>query len=310
MITAVNLNPCIDKNVSIDKLEFGEVNRVNKSEERPAGKGYHVALMSHILEAKASCIGFNYEANGQVFDRVFESIKVPYEFVTVEGRVRTNYKLLDESNHVTTEINEKGGLVNQNDYNKMKKMVIDYAKNASILSLSGSVPQGIEPTVYRDLMIEIRKECDVKIAVDAEEELLAYALQAKPDLIKPNIYEIENTFGTVIKTQQDAMNAIDRLIEGGIGCVCLSMGGEGAIIANKNEKWFAHPLKVKVKGTTAAGDSMLAGVCAGIERGYTIQEQLRLGAAAATATVMHPANELGTKAEIDDLLKKVKIERI
>ena len=45
MIYTVTLNPSIDYVVETDKLKIGEVNRSNKEELYPGGKGINVSLM-------------------------------------------------------------------------------------------------------------------------------------------------------------------------------------------------------------------------------------------------------------------------
>ncbi len=46
----VTINPAIDKAVELDKFRYGEMNRIDESSSRIAGKGYHAAIVNKTLE--------------------------------------------------------------------------------------------------------------------------------------------------------------------------------------------------------------------------------------------------------------------
>lgn len=54
MVLTVTLNPAIDKTVYVDKLEFGELNRIKSVRLDPGGKGINVskALSTYGIEQK------------------------------------------------------------------------------------------------------------------------------------------------------------------------------------------------------------------------------------------------------------------
>ena len=58
MITAVYLNPCIDKTVEIEKFEYGGMNRVLSSRSNIGGKGVNVSALCKRLDMDARCAGY------------------------------------------------------------------------------------------------------------------------------------------------------------------------------------------------------------------------------------------------------------
>ena len=58
MIYTVTLNPSIDYVVETDKLKIGEVNRSNKEELYPGGKGINVSLILKELQVENTALVF------------------------------------------------------------------------------------------------------------------------------------------------------------------------------------------------------------------------------------------------------------
>ena len=54
----------------------------------------------------------------------------------------------------------------------------------------------------------------------------------------------------------------------------MSMGGDGALLTDGKRAYFAPPLKVKVRSSVGAGDSMTAGICMALESGLSLKRRL------------------------------------
>ena len=128
--------------------------------------------------------------------------------------------------------------------------------------------------------------------LDADGERLRLGLEAKPFLIKPNRYELELLTGRKLETTDALIDAAMGCVRAGAGIVAVSMGGEGALITDGARVLRARGLKVEVRSTVAAGDSMIAGLAAGFRRGYALEDAFRLGVGAATARCATPPEEI------------------
>ena len=71
MIYTVTLNPSIDYVVETDKLKIGEVNRYNKEELYPGGKGINVSLMLKELQVENTALGFLGGFIGEIYRKCF-----------------------------------------------------------------------------------------------------------------------------------------------------------------------------------------------------------------------------------------------
>ena len=291
MITCASLNPSIDRTLTLPRLVPGGLNRVAAQTDAAAGKGVNVALAAAALGEEAACIGFMYTEGARKFEARLAEGNVRGDFVRCDGAVRVNVKLFDRERGEITEINSPGVPVTDAQLRAMEALVRRHARASDFLILSGSLPPDCPADFYRTLAA-IAAEAGCRVMLDADGERLRLGLEAKPFLIKPNRYELELLTGR-------KLDATDKLIDAAVGCVragaglaAVSMGGEGALITDGENVLFARGLKVEVRSTVAAGDSMIAGLAAGFRRGYSLEDALRLGVGAATARCVTPPDAI------------------
>ena len=282
MITSISLNPSIDRTLEVNSFCAGGLNRVQAQTDVAAGKGTNVALAAAALGEKSECIGFMYREGGRLFEQRLSEGGVSCDFLWCEGAVRVNVKVFDREKGEITEINSSGTPVTPAQLSDMTELVLRHAREADFLILTGSLPPACPVDYYRTLAEAAATE-NCRVLLDADGDRLRTGLKAKPFLIKPNRYELEMLTGRTLDSIDKLMSAAQELIDGGVGVVAVSMGGEGALITDGKEAWHTPGLKVDVKSTVAAGDSMIAGLASGFKRGFDLREAFRLGVAAATA---------------------------
>ncbi|MBQ8507722.1 MAG: 1-phosphofructokinase family hexose kinase [Clostridia bacterium] len=282
MITSISLNPSIDRTLEVDSFTTGGLNRVKKQTDVAAGKGTNVALAAAALGERSECIGFMYQEGGRLFEERLANGGVGCDFLWCDGAVRVNVKVFDRARGEITELNQSGTPVTEQQLQQMTDLVLRHARETDFLVLTGSLPPACPADYYRTLAEAAAGE-NCRVLLDADGDRLRAGIGAKPFLIKPNRYELELLTGRTLDTTAKLLDAAEECIEAGVGVVAVSMGGEGALITDGREAWRTPGLKIDVKSTVAAGDSMIAGLAAGFGRGYDLQHAFRLGVAAATA---------------------------
>ena len=308
MITSISLNPSIDRTLTVENFTAGGLNRVLSRTDVAAGKGINVALAVSALGLDSECIGFTFRDSGPLFERRLMLNSTPYDFVWCEGSARTNIKVFDRAAGVVTELNESGVPIDEEAIAKMTDMVARHAENSDYLILSGSVPPGCPQDYYRTL-INVVEGLGCRCVLDADGERLKYGLEAKPFMIKPNRYELEMMTGCPLKSIADIRNAARRYIDLGVEVVAVSLGSEGALIADANETLYAPRMNIEVKSTVGAGDSMVAGLVAGFMAEKSLEESFRMGVAAASARCMTEGYKAVDKTMYKAFLDMVRIER-
>ncbi len=309
MIATLTLNPCIDKTICINNFVFGGMNRVKETRVDPAGKGVNVAMAYRNLGGDVCCTGFNYDDGGQLVTDLLDKSGIRHDFVNVKGKLRTNLKIFDVSQRIATEINEPGYPVTENDLSKLLKKITEIKRGISTLALCGSVPQGVPNSIYAQI-IGMMRSLSIRCVLDAEKELLCEGSLAQPYLIKPNLHELESAVGIKLKSMSELVKAARKFIDMGVSIVAVSLGEDGALLVNETQVFRSPVVRVEVKGTAGAGDSMIAGFCLAIEKSLSADDLLRYGMAAAAASCMNEGTMLCKKDDFEVLLRRVKVKKV
>jgi len=276
----ITLNPAVDCTVSIPGFTAGAVNRVASLENRPGGKGVNVAFTLASLGHRTAATGFLGRDNRAMFEEAFRARGIADHFVRLPGATRVGIKIVDPKLGQTTDVNFPGLHPDSSNHQRFMEMMEQFS--APWCVLAGSVPEGLEKTIYRDLTAQLRGR-GIKVMMDTSGEPLKYALEALPTAIKPNIHELSELLGTTLTTPQEVQNAAAELIRRGIELVVVSMGEEGALFVTRDEAVTVKPPAIEVHSTVGAGDAMVAGTVAGALRELSLTEQARL----ATACSVH-----------------------
>ena len=304
MISTVTLNPAIDRTVVVDTFEFGAVNRVQSVREDMGGKGINVARILVSLGSEAKAIGFIGKQNYGHVQNLLDRDKIATDFIEVNAATRTNTKLIESASRTTTDINEAGFTVSADDIAAIEAKIDELSKNSQFIVFSGSLPKGLPTTFYRDLISRIQKPC--LSVLDADGALLLEGLKAAPAVIKPNIHELESALGVSLESESAIVDACRKLIdEYHIVNVLVSMGGDGSILVTRDQALLAQPLKVEVRGTVGAGDSMLAGFIHCLSLNTSLETALSWATACGALAVSKTGTEAFSRQEVEAMAGKV-----
>ena len=307
MILTVCPNPSIDCTVELNSLEIGRMNRIENKILTYSGKALNVAIGVSRLGGDALVTGFMFSKDEGQFLNTLQKEGVKNQFVQTEGRVRMNYKIIDKR-AMMTEINDKGEHVPEEKQEELISIVGELAKNASIVVMSGSLPQGVSDDFYYRLCKKIPE--GVKIIVDSEGEKLRKAISAGVYLVKPNLYELESITGKQYTNKSQMIDGAKKLISMGAKMVLLSLGQSGAILTDGVTSLYCKSANVAVNSTVGAGDSMIAAASLMIEKGAPMEEILKCAVAAGTASITTPGTNLFFKDKYDEVYDRIFVEKM
>lgn len=309
MILTLTLNPAVDKTVKMSNFKIDEVNRVQTMRIDAAGKGINVSKVINELKAESTALGIIAGNNGKFIKEYLDSKNINNDFETIDDETRVNLKIIDTLNNTYTDINEKGPYVSQENIQLIKKKIFKYASEKNILILSGSVPQGFSKSIYREIIEEVKQK-GTKVILDVDGDLFAEGIKAGPYVVKPNIHELEKALNINIKDNNDIIKAAREIIGYGVKIVAVSLGSEGSIFVTDEKILLAKGIKVEVKSTVGAGDSMVAAIAVAIEKEYSLEDTLKLAAAVSTANVMTEGTQTGNLKDVTNLQNKIEIIQI
>jgi tagatose 6-phosphate kinase len=309
MITTVTLNAAIDKTYYLPQFQLGTVSRVKQMLAVPGGKGINVARVIHQLGERVLTTGFIGGSNGQFIKSELQKLGIDYDFVDIQGESRLCLNIIDESDQSSTEILEPGPTIQIKDIEAIKERVRKLSQKSKVITFSGSVPNGTPNDVYAEL-IQIAKSEGAKVLLDTSGDALVKAIKAQPFLIKPNEHEVEIIIGRKIERESDLYNSILQLLQSGIECVVVSLGGKGSVVGYKGELHRITAPQISAVNTVGCGDSFVAGMAYGVAKGRTIMECLRLATAVGSANALTVQAGFVRKEDVESLLPLVEIETI
>ncbi|AEE97852.1 1-phosphofructokinase family hexose kinase [Mahella australiensis] len=306
MITTVTLNPAIDQTIIVDEFKPGEIHKVKVRRMDVGGKGINVSKLIRVFDGDTTAIGYLGTKNKQFFEDFFRMYGIKYDFVLVEGDTRTNTKIIDLSRHQTTEFNESGFSITQEDVEKLKVIIKKYEMASKYIVFSGSMYNGNYPGLFGEYLAQIGDHN--KIVIDATGEMLLEGVKYQPFLVKPNIDELKATFGINSSSLEDIIRAAISIRERfHIKWILLSMGANGAALISREMILKADALKVNVKSTVGAGDSMMGGFIYSYDLYGDPIEAFRYAMACGAAAVTTEGTEVFPKEFAMDLYKEVVI---
>ncbi|HJB92326.1 MAG TPA: hexose kinase [Candidatus Borkfalkia stercoripullorum] len=305
MILTVCLNPCTDVTIEVDSLNVGKLNHVKNKTLTFTGKALNVAIGVARLRGQSHATGFMYNENGSLFEQALDREGVPSVFIWNRGRVRENYKFIDNKS-MLTEVNDVGEPIAENKQAELIDLVANLSRSSSVVVISGSLPRGVESDYYIKLFNAV-PDGKLKVA-DCDGPRLLAALTAGMDLVKPNKDELQNTLGQEFRSRDELLKGCYSLIDKGAKRVLLSLGKRGAIITDGSKNYYCRSINVAVNSTVGAGDGMLAAASMLMEQGADLKDILRAGVAAGTATVTTFGQISFTKEKYDEIFANLTVE--
>jgi 1-phosphofructokinase family hexose kinase len=306
----LTLNPCIDKCVYLPTaLTPGTIHRVQSTVQDVAGKGLNQALLLRNLGATVDYFSFGSHAENDASDAFITAQNINYHKIPTTAGIRTNLKIID-ANGVGTEINERGGPITKDELAAI--LAATAAHDGNILSVCGSIPQGVETSVYRDVIAHAKEQGKITV-LDADGEALRLGLEACPDYIKPNRRELAglcNTTEAALADENEVIRHATDVVEKYGTTVLCTMDEHGSLYVGKDGVWRVGVAKYPLRGFSGAGDTYLAAfLYARYASDADIPTALSFAARASAAKIALDGTQLPTKKQID-AVPEVEVTRL
>lgn len=305
MIYTVTLNPALDRAVTVPGLSTDDTVRVLEECLYAAGKGIDVSRVVHELGGRSVALGLVGGYNGLTLEGLLINAGVLIRFTRIAGETRTNIILKEASSGREYVIAASGPEIQASEIGDLYHTILSI-EDMEYLVLSGSLPRGVSPNLYGQLILAGREKKSF-VVLDTDNRALKEAVAFQPSLIKPNLFELSRLVGRALETEADILAALSGLHEQGLAWVLVSMGGRGMILSGPGTRLKAEPPPVQVDSTVGAGDSAVAGFVLAHAQGKEPAKCLRLACAAGTATAQTPGTELCHRAEVERLLPLIRV---
>jgi 1-phosphofructokinase len=297
VIVTLTPNPGIDRTYAVDALARGDVNRADQDWIEAGGKGINVA---RVLRAHSDAVCAVLPIGGPTGQSVVELLArdgVDLVAVAVPGDLRCNITIVEPDGTVT-KLNATGPILDDTDIDALLDASADAVAStgAAWFVGCGSLPPGAPDDLFARATLHVRGRSEhVRVAIDTSGAALSSAIAARPDVIKPNLSELEELSARPLATLGEVAGAARALVDVGIGTVLVSLGSEGALLVDASKELLAEAAVEAIRTTVGAGDALLAGYLRSAHLGP--DEALRSGVAFGAAAVQRP---IGASVGPDD----------
>lgn len=297
MILTVTPNPSLDRTYELPSLARGAVLRAVADRVEPGGKGVNVSRAVTAAGHRTVAVVPLGGAEGALLARLLAQHGIEAAGVPVAGSTRVNITLV-EADGTLTKVNAAGPLLAAAEAEALLEAVRARSPRADWIACCGSLPRGLAPAWYADLVARAHG-AGARIALDASGEALLAALRARPDVVKPNAEELAEAVARPLATVGDAVKAAEELCARGARAVLASLGADGQVLVDPVGTAYYGTACVPagaVRSDVGAGDASLAGF---LTAGGAGPAALAAAVAHGAAAVRLPGTAMPTPADLD-----------
>lgn len=301
MILCVCPNPSIDTYAWLAKFEQGGVNRIEKLQDFPGGKGTHVAFALEQLGADVSLFG-NWAGNsGEWIRDTLTRAGIRPIGIPLKGNNRKCYTFRSGDNAFNnTELLEPGPEMTTKDWEKFLKKFNAQVKRHDFICMSGSWPNGAPEDAYLQLL-KICAKHDKRAILDCSGVQLKNALKTKFFGLHINEHEAKDAFGV------DNSVEVFSLLKEKVSLIALTKGKEGLYLRSKDQMLYASVVIDKVISTVGSGDCLTAGIAYSIVNGLTLEETAKYGVACGAANCLNEDLGMLKGSDVQRLVREVEV---
>lgn len=310
MILAVTMNPSVDISYPIPGFKLDEVNRVEHVRKTAGGKGLNVARVIKQMGEDVLATGV---LGGTIGDYIIQELtksKIESDFFQIGQESRNCIAILHDGKQ--TEILESGPTLLPEDGTAFLEKYHELLSAVSLVTISGSLPKGLEPGFYRQ-MVEMGREMGIPVLVDTSGESLRQVLlhQVKPFLIKPNIVELSQLLAVEVEQKPSSLKQVlSHEWFDGIEWVVVSMGGDGAFVKHAADYYRVRIPAIDVVNPVGSGDATVAGLAVALKRNQPVPDVLKTAMTTGMLNTMEAGTGTIDRSKFDRFFELVEVSKI
>jgi len=302
-------NPAVDVLYTLADFEAGKTYTRVRSQADPAGKGVNVARIVRALGEDVAVIGIMPEASRGVYERAMKELSIGASFYPVAGSARINVTIAEADAGRSTHINAQNEKLASGIQSEFIDFLEQHMKAKDLWALSGSIPDGFDRGLYQKVIAALKKK-KIGCLLDSSDAALTMGMRAKPDMVKPNLAELESYFGEKIKGIRHIALRGKRLLDLGIPRVFISLGSDGMIALQGNDCLLCSAPSVKAVDTVGCGDALVGGLIVGWKRSFSFTEMCRMAVACGVSKSLHLGAGAIDSNEVWQIMEEVSIESV
>jgi 6-phosphofructokinase 2 len=308
-VVTLTINPTLDVNSEADHIGPEEKLRCKDARYEVGGGGLNVSRAIHNLGGESTAIYVSGGLIGQMLEKLLDRDAVDHRPLRIQNMTREVFNILDNTTGRQFRFIMPGPTLRDSEWRRCLEELCALDPKPNYVVASGSLARGVPEDFYARVM-RTANDLGARTIIDTSGKALRSSLGERVFLIKPNMRELRQLTGRKIENRSQQEETAESLIKHGQSeVVVLSLGKEGALMASSEGIERLDAPSVPVKSKIGAGDSMVAGIVLGLDRGLALRDAFRFGVAAGAAATMTPGTELCRREDTERLYEQIAAEK-
>ncbi|WP_069997684.1 PfkB family carbohydrate kinase [Cellulosilyticum sp. I15G10I2] len=194
---------------------------------------------------------------------------------------------------------------------KLSQKLKAHIKKVSTLLLSGYIPPGTTPTLFREWIKEAKLHNIKTIVCTGQKDVLIHALEETPYALMFTEEQL-NQLEIATDSKEAIIKALIPYLKQGVHYIAVYLKEQGALMLSKNKFCLIEPPMSlnKIISNSASSGAFLGTFALGINRKYEQEKFSKMCLAAALAANCDVNKPICSRKDIELLSKKVKIKEI
>lgn len=302
-ILCIGLNPSVDISCTAERV--GPIHKVRTWNEKydPGGGAVNVARVVQVLGGEPVLAYLSGGTTGPMFEALLKNYGIAQRRFQTCGSVRVAYMVREESTDLEYRFVPEGPEIRLDELEPLMKFVENF--DGDYYVASGSLPCGVPSDIYARIA-DLTQKKGARFILDTSGEALNEALaHGGIYLAKPSKHELELYAGHKLDETGLRDVATALIARGVVDNLVVSLGSDGALLANADGVAQLPSPAVKVSSAVGAGDSFVGAMTWGLLQGKPVAEAFRFGVAAGAAAVMTPGTDLCRQEDVHMLFGKL-----
>ena len=310
MILTVTPNPCLHKIVSFRGHPNGDVViRPVQSRFQGGGKGINAARAARVMGADVVALLTCGGEVGRLMLAGLSDERIACEAVEVAEPTRMSTFIHGVDSGQLTEYLEGGSELTELEAAGFKQRFLELLPEVDLVTLNGSVPEkGLAD--FHAWAVDAARRAGKPAVVDTYGPGAVLAAEQGPFMLKANLDEVRSSFGFEANNPVQMDRFVTPWLERGIRYVMLTGGEQGAWLFSAEGRWRVVSPRVAELNPVGCGDALLGAMMALLDAGEDRLEALCMGAAAGAANASRVGVCDFSKAEVLELRKQVRVDRL
>lgn len=311
MILTITPNAYIERTFVTEDLVLGSQLQADQSVVMPAGTGVSVSLVLRELGAETLTAGLVAGFSGDYFLDLLDHMAMPHQFVRCNGETPTAFHLVEfdqrrETNAIDTTM---FGLPDHAD--SLGKVIEKHAVGTSSVILGGSLPSGIPLDTFQKYIQECRQQ-RLFTVLQASGRGMVQGVEGNAHLLRISRVDL----GAMHPLFQDLTEAAaplagkleKRLGEWATDAIMVMLASNRAVAVTTEGSFEALAEDVPFVNRSGVEEAFTAGVTLSYMQGSTWADSLKLGMAAASATVLQVGKAVCSKRDVQAIEPTVEVK--